>query len=63
VEELIQRLREAYKFLQQKKIKEFRRRVSFGDLSKYPPAEPGALVLEPLEAACPCRFSSPALLR
>jgi hypothetical protein len=32
-------------------------------LSKYPPAEPGALVLEPLEAACPCRFSSAALLR
>src|ERR1700738_1945997 len=23
--------------------------------SKYPPAEPGALVLEPLEAAYPCR--------
>src|SRR3984893_6134690 len=23
--------------------------------SKYPPAEPGALVLEPLKAACPCR--------
>jgi hypothetical protein len=31
--------------------------------SKYPPAEPGALVLEPLEAACPCSFSSAALLR
>jgi len=30
--------------------------------SKYPPAEPGALVLEPLEAACPCRSTSPALL-
>jgi hypothetical protein len=26
-------------------------------------AEPGALVLEPLEAACPCRFNSAALLR
>jgi hypothetical protein len=25
------------------------------DLSKYPPAKPGALVLEPLKAACPCR--------
>jgi hypothetical protein len=25
--------------------------------SKYPPAEPGALVLEPLKAACPCRSS------
>jgi hypothetical protein len=24
-------------------------------LSKYPPAKPGALVLEPLRAACPCR--------
>src|ERR1700730_15903714 len=24
-------------------------------LSKYPPAKPGALVLEPLKAACPCR--------
>ena len=23
--------------------------------SKYPPAKPGALVLEPLKAACPCR--------
>jgi hypothetical protein len=23
--------------------------------SKYPPAEPGALGLEPLKAACPCR--------
>jgi len=32
-------------------------------MSKYPPAEPGALVLEPLEAACPCSFSSAALLR
>jgi len=31
--------------------------------SKYPPAEPGALVLEPLEAACPCCFNSAALLR
>src|SRR3984893_12683525 len=31
--------------------------------SKYPPAEPGALVLEPLEAAYPCRFSSAALPR
>src|ERR1700730_14778143 len=29
--------------------------------SKYPPAEPGALVLEPLKAACPCRFSSAPL--
>jgi hypothetical protein len=27
-------------------------------LSKYPPAEPGALVLEPLKAACPCCSSS-----
>src|SRR6516165_3531987 len=25
-------------------------------------AEPGALVFEPLEAACPCRFNSAALL-
>jgi len=31
--------------------------------SKYPPAEPGALVSEPLEAAYPCRFSSAALFR
>jgi len=30
---------------------------------KYPAAEPGALVLEPLEAACPCRFISTALPR
>ena len=30
-------------------------------ISKYPPAEPGALVLEPLKAACPCRFSSAPL--
>jgi hypothetical protein len=30
---------------------------------KYPPAKPGALVLEPLEAACPCCFNSAALLR
>ena len=32
--------------------------------SKYPPAEPGALGLEPLKAACPCcpaRLSSPTL--
>jgi hypothetical protein len=29
--------------------------------SKYPPAEPGALGLEPLKAACPCRFSSALL--
>ena len=33
------------------------------EFSKYPPAEPGALVLEPLEAACPCCFNSAALLR
>src|ERR1700730_15192548 len=26
-----------------------------GNVSKYPPAKPGALVLEPLKAACPCR--------
>ena len=31
-------------------------------MSKYPPAEPGALVLEPLEAAYPCRSTSAALL-
>jgi hypothetical protein len=31
-----------------------------GLLSKYPPAEPGALGLEPLEAAYPCRFNSAA---
>src|SRR5271166_4146637 len=29
--------------------------------SKYPPAEPGALVLEPLKAACPCRSSQVSL--
>ena len=29
--------------------------------SKYPPAEPGALVLEPLEAAYPCRTSQASL--
>jgi hypothetical protein len=29
--------------------------------SKYPPAEPGALVLEPLKAACPCRSSQASL--
>jgi hypothetical protein len=29
--------------------------------SKYPPAEPGALVLEPLEAAYPCRSSQASL--
>jgi hypothetical protein len=32
-------------------------------VSKCRPAEPRALVLEPLEAACPCRFSSAALPR
>ena len=32
-------------------------------LSKYPPAEPGALVLEPLEAAYPCCSRSAALAR
>ena len=31
------------------------------DRSKYPPAEPGALVLEPLEAAYPCRTSQASL--
>jgi hypothetical protein len=31
-----------------------------GGFSKYPPAEPGALGLEPLEAAYPCRFNSAA---
>ena len=38
------------------------RRVGYQ--SKYPPAEPGALGLEPLKAACPCcpaRLSSPTL--
>jgi hypothetical protein len=29
--------------------------------SKYPPAEPGALLLEPLKAACPCRSSQVSL--
>jgi hypothetical protein len=29
--------------------------------SEYPPAEPGALGLVPLKAACPCRFSSALL--
>ena len=38
-------------------------RLSAAITSKYPPAEPGALVLEPLEAACPCCFNSAALLR
>jgi 6-phosphofructokinase 1 len=33
------------------------------DFSKYPPAEPGALVLEPLEAAYPCCSRSAALAR
>src|ERR1700730_7431942 len=28
---------------------------SRAETSKYPPAKPGALVLEPLKAACPCR--------
>jgi hypothetical protein len=28
---------------------------------KYPPAEPGALVLEPLKAAYPCRSSQASL--
>jgi hypothetical protein len=35
-------------------------RVFIEEASKYPPAEPGALALEPLEAACPCRFTSAA---
>src|ERR1700730_18392114 len=30
-------------------------------VSKYPPAEPGALVLEPLKAACPCRSGQASL--
>jgi hypothetical protein len=29
--------------------------------SKYPPAKPGALVLEPLKAAYPCRTSQASL--
>jgi hypothetical protein len=33
----------------------------FGVWSKYPPAEPGALVLEPLKAAYPCRSSQASL--
>ena len=35
--------------------------VSLLHCSKYPPAEPGALVLEPLEAAYPCRSSQASL--
>ena len=30
-------------------------------MSKYPPAKPGALVLEPLKAAYPCRTSQASL--
>src|ERR1700736_6705370 len=37
------------------------RKGVFGATSKYPPAEPGALVLEPLEAAYPCRSSQASL--
>src|SRR6266849_9015957 len=32
-----------------------------GLASKYPPAEPGALVLEPLKAAYPCRSNQASL--
>jgi hypothetical protein len=34
---------------------------SFVNASKYPPAKPGALVLEPLKAAYPCRTSQASL--
>ncbi len=58
------RIKEAFVDLGDKQLKNIAHSVRvYAVKSKYPPAEPGALVLEPLEAACPCRFSSAALAR
>jgi len=57
------RLRRAQTFLRALSIHiTFTREGRAGSrVSKYPPAEPGALGLEPLKAACPCRPASSRL--